>query len=199
MNNLPFTIDEQLQIKKIAQAYGNMNELAWEKLFAEINVYKLNAGEHLWRVGDINVKECFVLSGILRSYLHSSEGQETTLDFYVAPCVLSPAITRSNEAGSRVHCEALSVSRVAVFSAASLNRLMKEESSIGCWANQVLMTELVRRANKEIALATQNATTRLKCLLEERPALSSAVAQHHLASYLGITPVSLSRLRSHLK
>lgn len=58
--------------------------------------------------------------------------------------------------------------------------------------------ELVRRADGEWALAALPAIERLLRLRREQPGLEDAVAHHHIASYLGVTPVPLSRLRAQL-
>ncbi|MCP4400288.1 MAG: Crp/Fnr family transcriptional regulator, partial [bacterium] len=52
---------------------------------------------------------------------------------------------------------------------------------------------------REIRLVLTNAEERYKHFQQEHPGLESKIPQYHIASYLGITPVALSRIRSKLK
>ena len=76
---------------------------------------------------------------------------------------------------------------------------MMADIAIARWGDAVLAQELVRRVDRELALATQPAKERLLALRAEKPGLEDTVPHHHLASYLGMTPVSLSRLRGKLR
>ena len=60
-----------------------------------------------------------------------------------------------------------------------------------------LMAEMlyIRRTKREIALLTKSATERYKLLLKQHPNLVQEISVKHLASYLGIQPESLSRIR----
>lgn len=56
----------------------------------------------------------------------------------------------------------------------------------------------LRKEDREIAFLTQTAEQRYAALADEFPAQIGTVPQHHLASYLGLTPESLSRLKARM-
>ncbi|MEJ6001666.1 Crp/Fnr family transcriptional regulator [Paucibacter soli] len=172
---------------------------AFEPLLAQMQLRDLQAGETLLRVGDHGEREVMVLRGCLRSWVGDREGRSVTLGFHVGPCALPPAITRHAEGRSRIQCDALGPARVASFGAEALSRLMRSEPCVGAWGDHILRGELLRRAEREWALAALPARERLLQFRAQFPGLEAQVAQHHIASYLGITPVSLSRLRAQLK
>jgi CRP-like cAMP-binding protein len=133
---------------------------------------------------------------VLRTWLADAQGREVTLAFHAAPGVLMPAITRTADERSRVHCQALSAACVAGFEATTLVDCMLNDEAVQRWGDAVLRAELMRRVDREWALAALPAAERLQHFRTQFPGLEARIAQRHVASYLGITPVSLSRLRA---
>ncbi|MDT9001798.1 Crp/Fnr family transcriptional regulator [Paucibacter sp. APW11] len=160
---------------------------------------ELKAGQTLWAMGATPAQECLVLEGMLRSWVGDAEGRAVTLSFHRGPCAMTPAIARSVDGRSRTQCDALSEVRVVLFDAEALHALMVADPTVRQWGDQVLRAELLRRAEREWSLAVLPARERLLALRRELPGLEQQVAHHHIASYLGITPVSLSRLRAQLQ
>lgn len=195
---LAITELDRQQIVHLAQAYFPVPDSSFVSLWPAMHTRVLQAGELLCRVNDQPVREYFLLEGIVRTGLCDRDGRSVTFDFYHGPCAIAPAITRSRDMVSRVDCEALSMVRVVEFSVEALNVSMERDAVLGAWGNAVLRHELLKRADKEIALISQSAGERLLAIYETMPQVYRTVAQHHLANYLGITPVSLSRLRRQL-
>ena len=143
--------------------------------------------------------EFFVLEGILKTSVADAQGREATLAFHTGPGVLMPAITRVADERSRVDCTAMTPARVAGFASAALLDCMLANPAVQRWGDAVLRAELMRRADREWSLAALPALQRLLDFRRQHPGLEERVSHHHIASYLGITPVSLSRLRAQLR
>ena len=156
----------------------------------------LAPGQTLWYTGQPESQECFVLRGLLRTSVTDAHGREVTLGFHLAPCVLPPAITRSDQGRSRVDCVALELSRVAVFDPRLLNQAMVEHVPVRVWGEAVLRHELLRMAQREWSLAALSGAQRLEQLRAQFPELEARVPHHMIASYLGMSPVNFSRLRN---
>ena len=183
----------------IADAIAPLDHAAFGAVLRGMQCRSLAAGEPLLRAGDRDPPEYFVLDGILKTSVADAEGREATLAFHTGPGVLMPAITRMAGERSRVDCTAMTPARVAGFSSAALLDCMLAHPSVQRWGDAVLRAELVRRADREWSLAAQPALQRLLDFRRAHPGLEERVAHHHIASYLGITPVSLSRLRAQLR
>ncbi len=196
---MPLAEAERRAVMAIATALAPLDAAAFEPVLQTLSVRRLAADEALLQAGEPGAREYFVLDGVLKTWVSDAEGRAVTLAFHVGPGVLMPAIARVADGRSRVHCQALTPACVAGFEADLLVDCMRRIPSVQCWGDAVLRAELVRRVDREWALAALPAAQRLQRFREEFPGLEGRIAQHHIASYLGITTVSLSRLRSQEK
>lgn len=183
-------------VMAIARALAPLEAAAFEPVLRTATLCQLAPGEALLQAGEPGAREYFVLDGVLRTWLADVDGREVTLAFHTGPGVLMPAITRTANGCSRVHCQALAPTCVAGFEAATLVSCMLADPAVQRWGDAVLRAELMRRVDREWALAALPAVQRLQHFRTQFPGLEARIAQRHVASYLGITPVSLSRLRA---
>ncbi len=165
-------------------------------LIPRMSSHEIDRHEALFKAGQENRYEYLLLSGLLRSFILDAKGNETTVAFHSAPCVITPCIARSEITKSLVTCEAIQTSRIVQFSQNELTDLMINDENARRWGNQVLQAELVRRARREWSLAAETGAQRLERFKKEYPDIASLVSAKIIATYLGITPVTLSRLQS---
>lgn len=187
---------DRLAVLRIAQAIAPLDRGAFEPVLAAMHCEDRQAGETVFAAGDVRAREYFVLEGILKTHVGDAEGREVTLSFHVGPGIVTPSIARMADGRSRVDCVSMTRSRVAVFPAEVLVACMVANPEVQRWGDAVLRAELVRRADKEWGLAALPAAQRLARFRREHPGLEERIAHHHIASYLGVTPVTLSRLRA---
>ena len=145
-----------------------------------------------------NTNEYFIHEGICRSYLVSPEGEEITLSFFTSNSILSPFSTRTKEEVSLLNFQALTDVRLSSMNAYEFEELMINNLEIRRFGNAVLRNELARKVDKEIGLASLTAKERLLKFREQYPMLENLIPHTDIASYLGITNISLSRLRRDL-
>jgi CRP-like cAMP-binding protein len=158
--------------------------------------HEIDQHEVVFQAGQENRYEYLLLSGLLRSFILDVKGNETTVAFHSAPCVITPCIARTESSRSLVSCEAIQISRIIRFSENKLMELMINDENARRWGNRVLQAELVRRARREWSLAAESGAQRLERFGKEYPGIAAMVSAKIIATYLGITPVTLSRLQS---
>lgn len=191
--------DERAAVLRIAAALAPLAECDQAALAPVLDALRfrsLAAGEMLVRIGEPGERECFVLHGVIGTWVGDAQGREVMLALHEGPAALAPAVGRVAQGRSRVNCQALTAARVAEFPAATLLEGMLRHPAIQRWGDAVLRAELLRRADREWALAALPAAERLARLRALHPGLEDRITHRHIASYLGITPVSLSRLRA---
>lgn len=164
-----------------------------------LTVRDLAVDEALLWPGQPDPPEVFVLHGMLKTWVADAQGREATLAFHEGPGIVMPAVTRMRDGCSRVHCTALSAARVVCFPPAVLQDCMVQTLAVRQWGQAVMHAELMRRADREWALAALPAVERLQAFRNAFPGLEQRVALHHIASYLGMTAVTLSRARAALR
>lgn len=148
--------------------------------------------------GKKNNKEYFVYEGVCRSFLLSPEGEEVTISYFLEGSVLSPNKTRTANQISHLNFQALTKLTVASLNADKFEQLMINHIDIREFGNMVLQYELLAKVEKEIALASLNGRERLILFREKYHFLENLISHVDIASYLGITNISLSRLRREL-
>ncbi len=149
--------------------------------------------------GKKNNKEYFVYEGVCRSFLLSPEGEEVTISYFLEGSVLSPNKTRTANQISHLNFQALTGLTVASLNADKFEQLMINHIDIREFGNMVLQNELLAKVEKEIGLASLNAKERLILFREKYHFLENLISHADIASYLGITNISLSRLRRELR
>tara|TARA_R110000868_G_scaffold37111_9_gene131495 strand:+ start:29549 stop:30139 length:591 start_codon:yes stop_codon:yes gene_type:complete len=148
--------------------------------------------------GKKNNKEYFVYEGVCRSFLLRPEGEEVTISYFLEGSVLSPNKTRTANQISHLNFQALTKLTIASLNADKFEQLMINHMDIRQFGNMVLQNELLAKVEKEIALASLNAKERLILFREKYHFLENLISHVDIASYLGITNISLSRLRKEL-
>jgi len=148
--------------------------------------------------GTHNYYEYFLMDGICRSFVLNPEGEEITIAFFNPGTVLSPFVTRTVEGISNLNFQALTDIRVGMMDASKFLNLMVDHVDAREFGNMVLKIELKNKVEKEIGHASLTAKERLLKFREQYSMLENLVPHTTIATYLGITNISLSRLRKEL-
>jgi CRP-like cAMP-binding protein len=152
--------------------------------------------QHLAQQGDPDAKEYILLSGKMVSLIGDAEGREVCVGFYVGPCVITPNLARAAEGKSLVSLRLESDGQAASVSAVALLELMRGSLAVEAWANTVLRDELARKTAREWSLAALKAKERLEWFRKQYPDHETLFNHSQISSFLGMTPVTLSRLRN---
>jgi CRP-like cAMP-binding protein len=191
-------MDKYKTIKDIIIAYTSVSEDSIAALLELVHFETIPKAQTFVKVNQINDYDYFLLSGICRSYIMDPEGEDITLSFFQDQTVLTPNIARSLKGRSTLNFQAISEVEIGAFKALGLVELIREREELRGFANSVLQRELVLKANKELYNASLSAKDRLLLFRKQYTNLENLVPHPYIASYLGITNISLSRLRGSL-
>ena len=170
-----------------------------EKLLYELNgiseIRNFSKGEILVRVGD-NQEEIFLLiEGIIRGFLNDSEGREFTDCFEFEPG--SPAVGCTSLAlPAQLNIQALSSVIAVRISVTELEKLIEKYPQVAQIYNQYLMRSLEQHFEHGVIKSTMSAKERYNWFLQKYPDLINKVPHKYIASFLNMTPQTLSKIRS---
>jgi len=183
-------------IKKYFQEIFNLSEKSFSELKQIFEFVTINKNEVFIKTGNKNKTEYFIKEGFCRSFLINPEGEEITLSFFKKNSALPPHLIRTKDQLSIFNFQALTELELITFDVQLFHSLMMGNMEIRNFGNSILLNELIRKTEKEIALASLTAKERLMKFRGEFGILENLIAHPIIASYLGITNVSLSRLRA---
>ncbi len=175
----------------------DVSDIDWADDFAsDWKQVRLGKGAHLTWQEQPEALEFILLEGCLTSSICDPEGKEICVGFYVGPCVVTPSIARTREGLSLVSIVATTDASLVQIDSGLLSDRMIASPSIRNWANGVLRHALSEKAEREWCLAALGGAERLTWFRQAFPGYEDIFTHASIASFLGITPVTMSRLRA---
>lgn len=186
------------KVKSIVNSFFPISAKSMQEIQHLLKLETFAKGDKFITKNRRNEKEYFCLSGVCKSYLITPDGDETTISFFIENNVLSPHSTRSPKNISNLYFKALTDLELVSMNSRGFEKLMIENAEIRNFGNTVLQNELMAKVEKEIGLASLTAKERLIEFRKKYKTLENLIPHTDIASYLGITNISLSRLRKEL-
>ncbi|WP_397447099.1 Crp/Fnr family transcriptional regulator [Polaribacter sp. R77954] len=162
-----------------------------------LNIFhSFKKGEILLKEGQISNKGYFVLKGCVRSY-YIIDGEEKTTNFYTETEGITPHCVINNKPSEYyLNCveDTIILISNADMEAEMFEKFPKFESLCRILSEKLLTKKQIDLDKFKISSPEQ----RYKNLLKNRPDLIQRIPQHQLASFLGIKPQSLSRIKARI-
>lgn len=156
----------------------------------------LTKGEPLSRAGDTEHRLAFLHTGIVRYHIvvpHT--GQDVTKDFGFAGGFATSFGSAVRGEPARVAVTAVEDCAVTVWPFATFRAMLERHAEWQKLGRLVAEWLYVRKEEREIALLVQSAEERYRAMRAQWPEQIERIPKHMLASYLGVAPETLSRLR----
>jgi hypothetical protein len=166
------------------------------QLAAAWHVESIKKGRQIAFQGVPDPMEHIILDGRATSQITDPEGRSVCVGFHAGPCVVTPNVARTRNCASLVSIDVSADALVAHMDSSALTALMLASEPIREWANGILQQELSHKADREWCLAALGGADRLAWFRGQFPHHEALFGHYLIASFLGITPVTLSRLRS---
>jgi CRP-like cAMP-binding protein len=158
----------------------------------------LKKGDFFAVEGEYSARLGFVLEGVLRAYYQSPSGQQYNKSLFVGPGFFGALSSLISGRRNQIFIQALTPCRVLTVPYTELKALYDEYHSIERLARRVVEQIFIEKEQREIDLVTLDATARYIKLQTSHPGLEQQIPQYQVASYLGISPTQLSRIRAEL-
>lgn len=159
---------------------------------------RLSAGEFLQRAGDITRHAAFVASGCLRNYVIDSKGKEHIVQFAPETWWLADATSLNHGTPSTFFIDAIEDSALLLIDASSHQMLVDRVAGYAAAFRTGLQRHAAAKDQRIVSSLSVSAEERYLEFMRVYPSIALRVPQSMLASYLGVTPETVSRIRKNL-
>ena len=166
----------------------------WEQFEAILQPVSFQAGEHLSAAGKISSAIYFVETGIVRVYTVHQE-KEISLDFAFPGSFTTSYASFITQQPSVVNLQAVTPVTGYAWHYNDLQRLYAVSHDAERTGRLMAEQQYLRKYNRELSFLRYSAQERYQQLLQEHPEVVQHIPVKQIASYLGIEPESLSRIR----
>ncbi|AJW65113.1 Cyclic nucleotide-binding domain protein [Elizabethkingia miricola] len=148
--------------------------------------------------GKIPVYLYFVVSGFVRLFHYNDKGDEVTTHINCPPGFITSYVNFNNQTRSDENLECITECKLLRITKADLDLLIQKSTSFKDFSIYVFQQSLSYNEKRSKELATLTAEQRYLKLMDEQPELLHNIPMQYIASFLGMNPKSLSRIRKQI-
>lgn len=185
-------------LKKFYDDLTSFSTENWDEFSALFKPRILKKGEYFIKEGQIAKELAFLETGIIRVFYRNDDGLEYNKQFFVNPCLIGGYTSLITKQPAQINQQALTNCNILVAQYAEIQALYSTHPNIERAARIIAEYYFVQKEKREIEIVLLDAEKRYAIFKKEFPQLEQQIPQYHIASYLGITPTQLSRIRKKL-
>jgi CRP-like cAMP-binding protein len=179
--------------------FGNLNQQQIDLILNKATELNLQKDEYFSEAGKIAQQVGFILEGITRVCYYNNKGEEITKYFIEENNLVVDLESFDNEICSSAYVQAITDCKLIVFSKKDWQELLNTIVGWDLIVHKIISKALIQKVARRSPLVTEDATERYLKFLEIYPNVVNRVPLSYVASYLGITQSSLSRIRKNIR
>lgn len=185
-------------LRKQIESFSKMNDADWELLLPHLELKTIKKNETFVSEGKKANEVAMVIDGMFRQY-YTKDGEEKTTYFFFENHLMSSYMSCITGKPSLITIEALSNGSYISFSYKVLLELFEQSMAWQKFGRLVAEYLGIGLEERMVSLLVQSPEERYIDLLNSnKKKIIERIPQHYIANYLGITPVSMSRIRNRL-
>lgn len=158
----------------------------------------ISKNDFLLKRGDVANKYFCVEKGLIRSYVYDFNGNDITTGFIGKDEIAIDVVSLFHQVPAVEYCQALTDCECYAIDFETFQQLYHSIKGLNEWGRGWMSTSLFDLKQRTISMITDSATERYKGLQKQYPQILLQAPLKYVASYLGITDTSLSRIRKEL-
>lgn len=175
-----------------------LSEEEQERILPFYTIKRIPKKEHLFEQGAPCVVECFVVSGTMRVYYTDTKGLEHVLNFAFPDWWVGDMAAFLNGEPSSLSIQALEDAIVLQINPEQKEALLQAVPKLERFFRIIIQKHLSAFQKRFLLTVSASAADRYRELIQRSPGIEQLVPQHQIASYLGILPESLSRMKKQI-
>ena len=183
------------RLRQTIEQFSPITDAAWQEMLGLYQRKTLAPEQYFMAAGEKATSIAFVISGALREYFITSEGKEFNKAFIFEGDTTGSLFDLLTQEPSIASIQALCDTELLVADYQAFSALYDRFPCCQRLGRRQAEHLFVLKARREYEFMTLDAYSRLQSLLSRHPDIEQRVTQYHIASYLGITPVALSRIK----
>ncbi len=190
------TLDDQ-QKRQLLEWLPFLEE-KWEKVSPYLHYQKAPARKILLREGEVAKRVYLILKGCCRLYIIKEDGTEITVQFFFERQMVASVESALTGEPSRLYLETMEECEFLVVEINSFLKIIELDPALKEHMFRFAFERFITYSHLFTSFLLDRPEARYRNLLKEYPDIARRVEQRYLASYLGITPVSLSRIKKRI-
>lgn len=185
-------------LRKQITAFSTITDTDWEMLLPFLELKQLRKNELFIAEGKRANEIGLVITGMFRQY-YTKDGEEKTTYFFFEQHFISAYISCITGNPSLITIEALSDASYVSFSFTKMNELLNSSMAWQKFGRLIAEYTMIGLEDRMVSLLLQSPEERyVELLNSNKIKIIERIPQHYIANYLGVTPVSMSRIRNRL-
>ncbi len=168
----------------------------WEKLQSLFVPRKFRKNQFILQEGNTSNVETFITKGLTRTYELDESGQEHVLFFSPEDWWVGDLYSFLSGTPSRYNIDCLEDTETLQITKSNLDQLYEEVPAMNRYFRLLFQSAVITISQRIGSTLSKSALERYQEFLSKYPQLENRIPNHQIASFLGITPQSLSRIRS---
>lgn len=173
----------------------NLSEQQFSRIRSVAVVKKLRKKQYLLQEGDTWSSHAFIIKGCLRTYAVDEKGQEHIIGFAIENWWTGDKESLMLQQPSKFNIDAVEDSEVLLFTNQNFDLLCKEIRPFNDMVNAIMQKSFAISQNRIHVAISYTAEERYLDFMDKYPGFAIRIPQSMIASYLGITAETLSRVR----
>lgn len=162
-------------------------------LFSEVHLKKHN---YFAKEGEYASKLAFISKGVMRAFFRNNSGDEYNKTFFTPYSFVAAYSSLTTKQKNLINIQCLTDCTLLVADFDKITLLYEQNPKYEKLARILAEYKFAIKEKREIEIVTLEAKDRYEIFKSEHPGLENQISQYHIASYLGITPTQLSRIRA---
>ncbi len=169
-----------------------------EEIAISFDAIQLKKGEFLLQEKNISDDYFYLEKGLMRTFLYDLQGDEITTNFFTENNIVFEVTSFFNRVPSESNIQAITDCYGFKICYEELNKLFHKKPAFRDFGRAILVKEFIASQKRNYGMINSTAEERYQALLASKPEILLYSPLKYIASYLGITDSTLSRLRKNL-